>query len=100
VWIPSDIEGPPLPKEVERDVAPCRIPRNSCLEMINHVPRVIHVSTYPFQLLFELEETDISSFNEEIEHFPEIFRNLNVGYNNGPLLVKRYVRVINPILQK
>jgi hypothetical protein len=85
-----------LPDEVERDLAPCHIPKISSLEIIfNLVPRAIHVSTYPFKLLFELEETDISSFNQEIKILPERFGNLNVGYNNGTL-VKRNARVINP----
>lgn len=90
-------EAPPLPDEVERDLAPCHIPKISSLEIIfNHVPGATHVSTYPFQLLFELEETDISSFNREIEQLPERFGNLNVGYSNGPLLLKRHARVVAP----
>jgi hypothetical protein len=90
-------EAPALPEEVERDLAPCRIPKISSLEIVfNYVPRAIHISSYAFQLLFELEETDVSSFDREIEHLPERFGSLNVGYNNGPLLFKRHARVITP----
>jgi hypothetical protein len=47
-------------------------------------------------LLFELEETDISSFNCHLENLPKRFGNLNVGYNNDPLLLKRHARSITP----
>ena len=82
-------EAPALPDEVERDLTPCHIPKLSSLEFVfNHVPFAMHVSTYPFQLLFELEETDTLSFNCRPENLPERFGNINVGYNNGPLLLK------------
>ena len=90
-------DAPHLPDDVERDLVPCHLPKLSSLEFIfNHVPSAIHVSTYPFQLLFELEETDISSFDSQLENLPERFGSLNVGYNNGPLLLKRHARAIVP----
>jgi hypothetical protein len=71
------------------------------LEFIfNQVPRAIYISSYAFQLLFELEETDVSLFNQEIKHHPERFGNLNVGYNNGPLILKRHAHGITPNLEK
>ena len=90
-------EAPRLPKDVERDLAPCHIPKISSLEFVfNQVRRARHVSTYPFQLLFELEETDVTSFNIEIERLPERFGNMNVGYTNGPLLLRRHARAVVP----
>ena len=87
-------EAPPLPDEVYRNLTPSHIPKLSSLEFIfNYVPSATHVSTYPFQLLFELEETNIPSFNSQLENLPERFGSLNIGYNNGPLL-KRHTRTI------
>ena len=97
IGVRGSSEAPELPDQVERDLTPCRIPNISSLEAIfNHVPSATHVSTYPFQLLFELEETDISTFNSKLENLPERFGSLNVGYNNGPLLLKRHAWTIVP----
>jgi hypothetical protein len=63
---------------------------------LNHVQFATHVSTHPFQLVFELEETDILSFNNRLENLPERFGNINVGYSNGSLLLKRHARTIAP----
>ena len=96
IGVRGSSEAPELTDQVERDLTPCRIPNISSLEAIfNHVPSAIHVSTYTFQLLFELEETDISTFNSKLENLPERFGSLNVGYN-GPGLLKRHARTIVP----
>lgn len=39
---------------------------------------------------------DMTEFNELVEKLPERFGNLNVGYHNGPRLMKRNARRVMP----
>jgi hypothetical protein len=58
------------------------------------IPEASHISSYPFQLVFEIVPMDVVSFNALVETLPERMGGLNIGYVNGALLAKRHAGVI------
>src|SRR5271170_3622956 len=95
IGIRGSNKAPSIPSDVENDLRPCHIPALSTLEYIfNMIPEASHISSYPFQLVFEIVPMDVSSFNALVETLLERMGSLNIGYVNGALLVKRHAGVI------
>jgi hypothetical protein len=101
IGIRGSSKAPTIPSDVENDLRPCHIPALSTLEYIfNMIPEASHISSYPFQLVFEIAPMDVLSFNALVETLPERMGSLNIGYVNGALLVKRHAGVIRQDLLK
>ena len=82
--MPSDV-----PEHVSRDIRPFHIPKLSTFEYIhNLIPDATHVSSYPIQLVVELEATSLSLFEKKLISLPSGIGKLSIGYVNGKLLVR------------
>lgn len=82
--MPSDV-----PEHVSRDIRPFHIPKLSTFEYIhNLIPDATHVSSYPMQLVIELEAMSPSVFEKKLMSLPSGIGKLSIGYVNGKLLVR------------
>ena len=60
------------------------------------VPSAQHISSYPLQLLFELDPQPEVAFQDIIRTLPKRIGGLTACYHNGELLKQSYARVIGP----
>jgi len=57
---------------------------------------LLFISSYPRQILLELEKTDSSEFQTLLQVLPPRIGSLNFGYANGPLLTHKNARAKHP----
>jgi hypothetical protein len=81
--MPSDV-----PEHVSRDIRPFHIPKLSTFEYIHKmIPDATHVSSYPMQLVIELDAMSPKDFEKKLMSLPSGIGRLSIGYVNGKLLV-------------
>ena len=82
--MPSDI-----PDHVSRDIRPFHIPKLPTFEYIHKIiPDATHVSSYPTQLVAELESTSPEIFEDKLKYLPSGIGSMSIGYVNGKLLLR------------
>ena len=87
----------PYPKAVENDLKPFHIPNLTTFDwLFNRIPTALFISSYPQQILVELEERDPVEFVKALEFLPPRIGSLNIGYSNGLLLHHKYARAKCP----
>ena len=81
-----------VPDFVWKDLKPFHIRRLATPEWIYEtIPHATHVSSFPQQLVVELEQMDDEQFETVLKLLPDTIGGLNVGYINGMMLVKKQV---------
>ena len=76
-----------VPETVTSDLKPFHIPNLTTFDwLFNRMPTALFISSYPQQILVELEETDPLEFEKALQFLPPRIGSLNFGYINGLLL--------------
>lgn len=76
-----------LPDHVAHDIRPFHIPKLPTFEYIHKlIPDATHISSYPTQLVAELESTSPEIFKEKLKYLPSGIGSISIGYVNGKLL--------------
>jgi len=60
------------------------------------IPQAKHVSSFPQQLVVELEQVQDEDFERLLHALPDTIGCMNVGYINGTILSKKYARQKTP----
>ena len=86
-----------VPETVTSDLKPFHIPNLTTFDwLFNRIPTALFISSYPQQILVELEETDPLEFEKALQFLPPRIGSLNFGYINGLLLHHKYSRAKRP----
>jgi hypothetical protein len=89
-----------VPESVVNNLKSFHIPNLTTFDwLFNRIPRSLFISSYPQQILVELEETDPVEFQKSLGFLPPRIGSLNLGYINGPPLRHKYTRVNVRILR-
>jgi hypothetical protein len=89
---PSDI-----PSDILRDSRPFNIPKITTFQYFHKlIPSCTHVSSYPTQLVVELEKLSPEEFQKQLKHLPGHIGSISIGYINGLLLHHPRSRAKNP----
>lgn len=91
---PSDV-----PEEVSHECRPFNIPKLSTFEYIHKlIPTCTHVSSYPTQLVVELQPLPEELFEKHLEKLPGYVGSMSIGYMNGLLLrqVRAHAKAPDP----
>lgn len=79
---PSDI-----PEDILRDSRPFNIPDITTFQYFHKlIPSCTHISSYPTQLVVELEKLSPEEFQKQLKHLPGHIGSISIGYINGLLL--------------
>ena len=93
----QDNDSVTVPEAVMDDLKPFHIPNLTTFDwLFNRIPTALFISSYPQQILVELEETDPIEFEKALEFLPSRIGSLTFGYINGSLLHHKYPRGPNP----
>ena len=86
-----------IPESIASDLKPFHIPNLTTFDwLFNHIHAALFISSYPQQILVELEKSDPDDFQKALECLPPRIGSLNFGYTNGPLLHHQYARAKRP----
>ena len=86
-----------VPRAVWRDIQPFHIPNLETFRWIHqNIKLATHVSSFPQQLVIELQKMTDQHFEEVLETLPDTIGCMNVGYVNGQLLSKKHGRQKTP----
>jgi hypothetical protein len=86
-----------VPESVANDLKPFHIPNLTTFDwLFNRIPTALFISSYPQQILVELEETDPVEFLKALGFLIPRIGSLNIGYTNGVLLHCNYARAKRP----
>lgn len=76
------------PEHISRDIRPFHFPKLATFECIHKlIPDATHVSSYPAQLVVELESTSPEIFEEKLKYLPSGIESMSIGYVNGKFLL-------------
>ena len=82
-----------MPMSIWNDLKPFHIPRLSTFQWIHKsIPHVKFVSSFPQQLVVELDQMKDEDFELLLTSLPDTIGCLNVGYVNGTVLSKKYAK--------
>lgn len=86
-----------VPESVVNNLKLFHIPNLTTFDwLFNRIPRALFISSYPQQILVELEETDPVEFQKLLGFLPPQINSHNLGYINGPLVRHKYARAKCP----
>ena len=82
---------------IPSDLKPFHIPNLTTFDwLFKRIPKALFISSYPQQILVELEETGPVEFQNSLQVLPPRIGSLNFGYINGPLFHHKYARAKCP----
>ena len=76
-----------IPEHISRDLRPFNIPKLATFDFLHTIiPDATHVSSYPTQLVVELQNTTSEDFEKKLKCLPSGVGSMSIGYVNGSLL--------------
>jgi hypothetical protein len=86
-----------IPSHISNDLRPYHAPSKETVQYLAEaVDAAKHISTYPRQLLFELEAMEESKFQDALTDLPRSFGRLAAHYHNGTFLHTLASRIKTP----
>jgi len=86
-----------VPSTIAHDLKPFHLPNLTTFDwLFSRIPKALFISSYPQQILVELEETDPGEFEKSLQFLPPRIGSLNFGYTNGPLLYHKSAKAKRP----